>query len=115
MLWIGVGVGHKLEQMHDSIAVVVVRVVVVRVVVIQVVIVAVALGQPKLSLTKTKNWRRQRRTINFPAPVTVSLVVALVVVVFVVVSVRQVTHIFLGPLRDLTRVKQQQQEKQQVR
>lgn len=69
MGWIGVGVGHKLEQMHDNIAVVV-RVVV------------VAFGQPKLSLTKTKNWRRQRRTINFAAPVTVSLVV--IVVVFVV-------------------------------
>lgn len=76
MVWIGVGVGHKLEQMHDNIAVVV-----------------VAFGQPKLSLTKTKNWRRQRRTINFPAPVTVALVV--LVVVFVL-SVRQVTHIFFG-------------------
>lgn len=102
MSWIGVGVGHKLEQMHDKIVVVVVSVVVR--------VVLVAFGQPKLCLTKTKNWRRQRRTINFPAPVTVALVV--------VVSVRQVTHIFLGPLRDLTRVKQQQQqqqEKQQVR
>lgn len=108
MGWIGVGVGHKLEQMHDNTAVVVARVVVVRVAVVSLVVV-VAFGQPKLCLTKTKNWRRQRRTINFPAPVTVALVL-------VVVSVRQVTHIFLGPLRDLTRVKQQQQqEKQRLR